>query len=143
MANTVNDIEDLLIEKIAALGIGGVALFAQVVSMTAGEFSLTEPEALPVAAVSFSGDENTDILSRLVLKETYEVLIVTPKKGIDPVRTPQVLCDAVRNAIHGNDFKESDISPFQYQGRTRQGGEGQLLVYSLKFATTHLLQITT
>jgi len=140
---TVNDIEDLLIEKIRAIKNAGVALFADVVNMTANEFSLAEPEALPVAAVSFYGDENTGTLSRLVLKETYEVLVVTRKSGTDPARSTTVLSESVRDAIHGNAWGLPDVSPFQYQGRNRLDTQGQLNVYSLKFQTTHVLQVVT
>lgn len=143
--NTINQIEDLLITKIAALeSAPGVLRFADVKNMSSAEFVLEEITTFPVAAVSFFSESVADVKSRLIVNETYEVRVITPKTGNDTTRAPHVLCDAVRDGIHGKDWNEPDIAPFQYQGRERASGEeGQILIYSLKFETTHYLQVPT
>ncbi len=145
MSNTVKEIEDLLVTKITALESSpGVAYFADVINMTAAEFILNEVSTFPVAAVSFSSELVTDVISRMIINETYEVLIITKKTGNDTSRLPHVLCDAVRDGIHGKDFDEEDIGPFRYLGRSRESGiDGQNIVYSLKFETTHYYHIPT
>jgi hypothetical protein len=145
MANTVNDIEDLLIEKILALTDGtGAHRFAAVENMSSAEFNIEEFTDYPAAVVGFQSEEVSEVNSRLIIKETYEVLVAVKKTGKDTARTPQTLCTAVRDGIHGKDWGEDDIAPFHYLGRERVSTDaGQVIVYSLKFSTTHYLHIPT
>jgi hypothetical protein len=140
---TAKDIEEKLITVITALVSGTLHRFASVIALAEYEFR-ADPQLLPSAIVFLSSDDPSETRSRLIVNETYTVRIQTAKVGKDTARSPYALCDAVRDAIHGQSWGYDDIDAFAYGGRTLASSiDDPVITYDLKFTVTHKLQITT
>lgn len=135
---TIKEIENLIAAKVSAL-----KLFAVVANLAAAEWRVAELSGYPAALVGFVSDAATEVRSRLVVEETYQVAVVAKKQGGNAGRDIHVLCDAVRDAIHGKVDTAPDITPFMYTGREIVEADGQVIVCDLRFRTTHALHVPT
>lgn len=140
---TTKDIEDLLIEKIEALkDDDDILLFDRVDNLSTSEFEESfGDDDNAIAYVGFTEDANTGLRSRLVVEETYQVIVMTRKKGTDVSRTPHLLCEAVRDAIHGYRWDNIDIQPFEYIGRQLIDFKGETISYGVTFKTKNMLHV--
>lgn len=134
---TTKSVEDLLVTKIKT-----ITAFNRVESLTASEYrdKLSDAESA-VALVAFDEDQSIGINPQLVVEETYLVAVITRKKGADSNMTPHSLCESVRSLIHGQQFGETDIMPFQYARRKLISYEGDTIVWEVSFRTKKLLYI--
>lgn len=134
---TTKSVEDLLVTQIKT-----ITAFDRVESLTASEYQdkLTDTESA-VALVAFDEDQSIGINPQLVIEETYLVVVVSRKKGADSNMTPHSLCESVRNLIHGQQFSQSDIMPFQYARRKLISYEGDTIAWEVSFRTKKLLYI--
>lgn len=137
MALSTKGIEDLLVTKVH----NAVAAFALYANFASIDYRTIE--TLPAALVMLSADEATEVRSRLISRETYQIVVITRKGQTVEASMPAGLCDAVRNAIHGKNWGYDDIDPFQYLGRELVDYEGENIAYALKFQTTHALAISS
>lgn len=142
---TTKGIEDELVTQITALkDDNDVALFDRVESLSQSEYrdNLKADEAA-VALIEFYEDANTGNGPRLIVTETYIVLIITRKKGQDTSSTPHTLCEAIRDLVHGKRFGNTDIMPFQYAGRKLVGIDGETISFEVSFTTNNILHVPT
>lgn len=144
-SGTYKEIEDLIATKLAALTDSAVptpaTLFSVVDSMTDKEFHVGN--TTPAAYVILDSSEGTEVMSRLVIKDTYLVRIVAAKGTTDAARTAYSLVDAVRNAVHGKDWGETAITPFRFEDARLADAQGSELIYDVRFSVTRHLHIPT
>ena len=132
MTTTVADVEDLILETVEALH-----LFRTVDS--AGRKALPTAYARPAAFVYAAKEENTGVRSRLVMKETYEVIVAAKHMGSEEkaARTVYDLCDAVRDALHGTNWGVEDLDQFNYEGKEIVEYEAGNVSYVMTFSVVH------
>jgi hypothetical protein len=134
---TTKSVEELLIKEIKT-----IAAFNRVESLTASEYrdTLSDAESA-VALVAFDEDQSIGVTPQLVVEEVYLVAVITRKKGTDSSMTPHSLCESVRSLIHGQQFGETDIMPFQYARRKLISYEGDTIAWEVSFKTKKHLYI--
>lgn len=140
---TTKDIEDELVTQITTLKDDDeAALFDRVESLSQSEYrdNLKTDESA-IALVGFLEDNTTGYMPRLVVEETYTVTVISKKKGTDTASTPHVLCEAVRDLIHGKQFGNTDIMPFSYEGRKLVHYDGEYIAYEMRFTTNNILHV--
>jgi hypothetical protein len=134
---TTENVEDLLITHVGAIvDPGNAVLFNKVGSLFRDEF--VGDQVAPSAWVGLESDTNTGTRSRLVMRETYAVLVYGETGTTNIPRQIHPLCEAVINAVHGKDWMaDDDISPFMYEGRTMISHTTTRVGYKLRFTITH------
>jgi len=143
-STTIKDLEDLLVTKITALeDPSHEKYFNTVDTLSEKEFRHEAITSFPAAIISFASDKAADVRSRLVIDETYDVAVISKKTGGDASRTHYALCDVVRDNIHGKDWGEANIEPFQYMSRDFINKEGETLTTVMKFSVRHILHVPT
>lgn len=143
-STTIKDLEDLLVAKVTALKDPyDEKYFNTVDTLSENEFRHEAITSFPAAIISFSGDKAADVRSRLIVDETYDVVVISKKTGSDASRTHYALCDVVRDNIHGKDWGEANIEPFQYMSRDLIDKEGETMTTVMKFSTRHILHVPT
>lgn len=141
---TIKNIEDLLATKIAALvdtSTPPVALFSVVDSLTDKDYRTDD--TYPAAYTAMIESVNAEAQSRLILVDTYQVLVIANKAETNAARTAYALCEAVRDGVHGKDWNEPAISAFEYAGMRLVDAEGSRLIYAVDFRVTRYLQVPT
>lgn len=129
---TIADVEDRIIDTVRGLG-----LFKTVES--AGRKGPPTVYTRPAAFVCCMKDENTGVRSRLVMKETYEVIVAAKHMGSEEkaARTVYDLCDAVRDALHGTNWGVEDLDQFNYEGKEIVEYEAGNVSYVMTFSVVH------
>ncbi len=141
-STTIKDLEDLLVAKIAALeDPAHVKYFNTVDTLSEKEFRHEAITSFPGAIISFASDRNTGVRSRLVVDEIYDVAVISKKTGSDASGSHYALCDVVQNGIHGKDWGEANIEPFQYTGRELINKDGETLTTVMKFSVRHIKHV--
>jgi hypothetical protein len=135
--NDVIDIENLICSNLLAAG-----SFSVVGRMASNDYR--QSNAGRAVYVAFLQDSSLGIKSRLIVEETYQCIVVAKKgqQGTE-ANTAYYLTDSVRDLIHGKDWGEDDIEPFEYLGRELLEHDGDRIVFSVKFKTRHYLQVPT
>lgn len=141
---TIKNIEDLLATKLTALvdtATPPVPLFVTVDSLTDKDYRVGD--VAPSAYTAMIESVSTETRSRLILVDTYQVLVIAQKAETDSARTAYALCEAVRDAVHGKDWNEPAISAFEFAGMRLIDSEGSRLIYAVDFRVTRYLQVPT
>lgn len=139
---TTAQVEDLLMEKVKDLG------FFKVVQSMGRENVANEVEKVlttPAALVCFLKDENTGVRSRLVVKETYGVVVVAKnmKSEKDAAAQAYDLIDAVRDGVHGKQWGHEELEPFELVDRELISYASGKIAYMVRFSTRHMLGVPT
>lgn len=129
---TIADVEDRIIDTVRGLG-----LFKTVES--AGRKGPPTVYTRPAAFVCCMKDENTGVRSRLVMKETYQVIVAGKNAGSEEKASKGIyeICDAVRDALNGTNWDVDDLDTMIYEGREIVEYEAGDIAYALTFSVVH------
>jgi hypothetical protein len=135
---TIDDIEDHIIATVE-----GLSLFRQVLS--AGRKAIPTVLSYPAALVCFTGDVNTGMGSRLVMQETFQVVVVhknlvSEKKA---ARSAYDLLVAVRTSLHGENWDHDDLDQMNFEKTDLISYESGEIAYAMTFSVTHKYGVVT